>query len=166
VTVHSSGRSPNPSSRAASATRPTAPTGRPHIRPSVTGPVPVARGRSFTVTGRSEYGALTAHDPRRPVSDETYRRKIARQLNKGENLHALRRDLFYASEGAQPRTANRAGMGCLTIATNAIVTWISEYYGRAIAEMRAGGHLIQDEVLAHPPRQRQLLRHHHRGHRR
>jgi hypothetical protein len=31
----------------------------------------------------------------------------------------------------------------------AIVTWISEYYGRAIAEMRAGGHLIQDEVLAH-----------------
>jgi TnpA family transposase len=45
-----------------------------------------------------EYGALTAHDPRRPVSDETYRRKIARQLNKGENLHALRRDLFYASK--------------------------------------------------------------------
>ena len=34
------------------------------------------------------------------LSDETYRRKIARQLNKGENLHALRRDLFYASEGA------------------------------------------------------------------
>ena len=100
-----------------------------------------------------EYGALrrTIHAAQF-LSDETYRRKIARQLNKGENLHALRRDLFYASEGAirhrNPEQQTEQAW-CLTIATNAIVTWISEYYGRAIAEMRAGGHLIQDEVLAH-----------------
>jgi TnpA family transposase len=100
-----------------------------------------------------EYGALrrTIHAAQF-LSDETYRRKIARQLNKGENLHALRRDLFYASEGAirhrNPEQQTEQAW-CLTIATNAIVTWISEYYGRAIAEMRAGGHLVQDEVLAH-----------------
>jgi TnpA family transposase len=33
------------------------------------------------------------------LSDPDYRRKIARQLNKGESLHALRRDLLYAYEG-------------------------------------------------------------------
>src|SRR5664279_4065633 len=78
--------------------------------------------------------------------------KSPASLNKGENLRALRRDLFYASEGAirhhNPEQQTEQAW-CLTIATNAIVTWISEYYGRAIAEMRAGGHLIQDEVLAH-----------------
>jgi TnpA family transposase len=100
-----------------------------------------------------EYGAL-----RRTIyaaeylSDETYRRRIARQLNKGENLHALRRDVFYASEGAvrhrNPEQQTEQAW-CLTIATNAIVTWISEYYGRAVAEMRAVGRLIEDDMLAH-----------------
>jgi TnpA family transposase len=33
----------------------------------------------------------------RYLPDPAYRRKIARQLNKGESLHALRRDLHYAS---------------------------------------------------------------------
>nr|WP_280231031.1 Tn3 family transposase [Nocardia cyriacigeorgica] len=33
------------------------------------------------------------------MADPEYRRKIARQLNKGESLHALRRDLLYAHEG-------------------------------------------------------------------
>jgi hypothetical protein len=33
------------------------------------------------------------------LSDPAYRRKIARQLNKGESLHALRRDLHYAQQG-------------------------------------------------------------------
>jgi hypothetical protein len=33
------------------------------------------------------------------LADETYRRRIGRQLNKGENLHALRRNLAYAGEG-------------------------------------------------------------------
>ncbi|MBL7622300.1 Tn3 family transposase [Frankia sp. AgB1.8] len=39
----------------------------------------------------------------RDLADETYRRRIARQLNKGENLHALRRSLAYAGEGALRR---------------------------------------------------------------
>jgi hypothetical protein len=33
------------------------------------------------------------------LSDPEYRRKISRQLNKGESLHALRRDLHYANQG-------------------------------------------------------------------
>nr|WP_089020113.1 Tn3 family transposase [Micromonospora coriariae] len=37
------------------------------------------------------------------MADGTYRRRIARQLNKGENVHALRRSLAYAGEGALRR---------------------------------------------------------------
>ena len=48
------------------------------------------------------------------LSDPAYRRKIARQLNKGESLHALRRDLHYAQQGtitqAAPGRADRAGL--------------------------------------------------------
>jgi hypothetical protein len=48
-----------------------------------------------------EYGALrrTIYAARY-LADETYRRRISRQLNKGENLHALKRSLAYAGEGA------------------------------------------------------------------
>ena len=96
-----------------------------------------------------EYGALrrTIHAAQF-LSDETYRRKIALQLNKGENLHALRRDLFYASEGAirhRNPEQQTAQAWCLTIATNAIVTWIGENYGRAIAEMRRRQPRVVDE---------------------
>ncbi len=60
-----------------------------------------ASGRQNTLAAApKEYGAL-----RRTIyaakylSDPDYRRKISRQLNKGESLHALRRDVLYAHEG-------------------------------------------------------------------
>ncbi|WP_372500154.1 Tn3 family transposase [Sphaerisporangium perillae] len=37
------------------------------------------------------------------MSDPVFRRKISRQLNKGESLHALRRDLHYAQQGTITR---------------------------------------------------------------
>jgi hypothetical protein len=37
------------------------------------------------------------------LSDPAFRRKISRQLNKGESLHALRRDLHYAQQGTITR---------------------------------------------------------------
>jgi TnpA family transposase len=48
-----------------------------------------------------EYGAMrrTIYAARY-LADPAYRRKISRQLNKGESLHALKRDLLYAHEGA------------------------------------------------------------------
>jgi len=91
-------------------------------------------------------------DARCAELDETYRRRIARQLNKGENLHSLRRELAYAGEGAVRRRHHEQQteqMWCLTLATNAIVTWTTEYYGLAIAALRRGGRGIDDEVLAH-----------------
>ncbi len=60
-----------------------------------------------------EWGTLrrTIHAARY-LSDPAYRRKIARQLNKGESLHALRRDLRYARQGTitQPHLPDRTGV--------------------------------------------------------
>jgi TnpA family transposase len=100
-----------------------------------------------------EWGALrrTIYAARY-LADETYRRKIARQLNKGESLHALRRDLLYAHEGAIRRRRleqQTEQAWCLTLVTNAVVTWTTEYYGLAVTEMRAQGRQVEDEILAH-----------------
>ena len=100
-----------------------------------------------------EYGALrrTVYAARY-LADETYRRRIARQLNKGENLHSLRRSLAYAGEGALRRHHHEQQteqMWCLTLATNAVVTWTTEYHGLAVAALRRAGRHIADEVLAH-----------------
>lgn len=86
------------------------------------------------------------------LSDPQYRRKISRQLNKGESLHSLRRDLHYANQG----TIGKAHLQqqteqawCLTVLTNAVVTWSTEYYSIAVAQLRAQGRDIPDQILAH-----------------
>lgn len=100
-----------------------------------------------------EYGAL-----RRTIyaakylSDPDYRRRIARQLNKGESLHALRRDLLYAHEGmirARHLEGQTEQAWCLTLAANAVIAWTTEYYGLAVEQMRREGRRIDDEVLSH-----------------
>jgi len=40
-------------------------------------------------------------------------------------------------------------MWCLTLATNAIVTWTTEYNGLAVIALRRAGQDIDDAVLAH-----------------
>ncbi len=100
-----------------------------------------------------EYGALrrTIYAARY-LSDPAYRRKISRQLNKGESPHALKRDLLYAHEGtirARHLEAQTEQAWCLTLVTNAVVAWTTEYYGLAVDSMRAAGRRIDDEVLAH-----------------
>ncbi|MEU1522739.1 Tn3 family transposase [Nocardia rhamnosiphila] len=100
-----------------------------------------------------EYGAL-----RRTIyaakylADPDYRRKISRQLNKGESLHALRRDLLYAHEGmirARHLDGQTEQAWCLALATNAVIAWTTEYYGLAVEQMRRSGRRIDDDVLAH-----------------
>ncbi|MFF0144514.1 Tn3 family transposase [Amycolatopsis sulphurea] len=99
-----------------------------------------------------EYGALRRTIYARYLADPAYRRKISRQLNKGESLHALKRDLLYAHEGAvraRHLEAQTEQAWCLTLATNAVVAWTTEYYGLAVESMRTAGRRIDDEVLAH-----------------
>ncbi|ETT24074.1 transposase [Rhodococcus ruber Chol-4] len=113
-----------------------------------------ASGRQNTLAAAlKEYGALrrTIYAARY-LSDPDYRRKISRQLNKGESLHALRRDLLYAHEGmirARHLEDQTEQAWCLTLTTNAVIAWTTEYYGFAVEQMRRTGQRIDDEVLAH-----------------
>ncbi len=64
----------------------------------------------------------------------------------------MRRELAYAGEGALRRRRHEQQteqMWCLTLATNAIVTWTTEYFGLAIAALRRGGRAVDGEVVAH-----------------
>jgi hypothetical protein len=111
------------------------------------------RQQNALTSAIKEYGALrrTVYAARYLV-DETYRRRIARQLNKGENLHAQRRSLAYAGEGSLRRRHHEQQseqMWCLTLATNAIVCWSTEYHGLAVGALRREGRQVDDEVLAH-----------------
>jgi TnpA family transposase len=104
-------------------------------------------------TAMKEYGTLrrTIYAARY-LSDESYRRRIGRQLNKGENIHTLQRNLAHAHEGTirrrQPGQQSEQ-MWCLTLATNAIVCWMTEYHGLAVTALRGTGRSVDDEVLAH-----------------
>jgi Tn3 transposase DDE domain len=40
-------------------------------------------------------------------------------------------------------------MWCLTLATNAVVTWTTEYHGLAVTALRRAGRDIDDALLAH-----------------
>jgi TnpA family transposase len=100
-----------------------------------------------------EWGTLrrTIHAARY-LSDPAYRRKIARQLNKGESLHALRRDLRHARQGtvSTPHLADQTEQAwCLTVQTNAVITWTTEYYQLAVQNLRAKGRDVPDDILAH-----------------
>jgi TnpA family transposase len=70
------------------------------------------RQQNALASAIKEYGALrrTVYAARY-LADETYRRRIGRQLNKGENLHALKRSLAYANEGGESVTMTSAPQG-------------------------------------------------------
>jgi len=40
------------------------------------------------------------------LADQELRARVGRQLNKGEQLHALRRAIFYANEGRAPKRSH------------------------------------------------------------
>jgi hypothetical protein len=38
---------------------------------------------------------------------------------------------------------------CLTLLTNSVICWTTEYYSKAIAELRAQGREVPDQLLSH-----------------
>jgi TnpA family transposase len=86
------------------------------------------------------------------LADEELRSRVGRQLNKGEQLHALRRAIFYADEGhVRHHTPEQQGEQalCLAIVVNAILAWNTVYEQDAIDQLRADGELITTTAIEH-----------------
>jgi TnpA family transposase len=88
----------------------------------------------------------------RYLQSPPYRQRINGQLNKGESLHALRQFLFFANEGKirhryEEDQANQAS--CLTLVTNAVITWNTVYMAAVLDQLRAEGHVIADADVVH-----------------
>jgi TnpA family transposase len=100
-----------------------------------------------------EYGRLikTIHILRW-YADETNRRRINRQLNKGEALHSLRSHLYYANQGevrGQTDEQLRNQVGCLNLVTNAIIIWNAVYMEKVVQQFQQQGQQVKDEHLMH-----------------
>lgn len=86
------------------------------------------------------------------LGDPVFRRRINRQLNKGESIHALRGWLVFVEDGRIRRRQledqeNQAS--CLNLVTNAIITWNTVYIAEGLRRLRAEGHQVNDDAIAH-----------------
>jgi Tn3 transposase DDE domain len=91
------------------------------------------------------------HDPLLEA-DEAGRRRINRQLNKGEALHSLRSAISIANKGQLRRKQEEAltnQAGCLNLVTNAIILWNTVYMAAVTEQLKAEGYPVQDSDLAH-----------------
>lgn len=84
------------------------------------------------------------------ISDEKYRRRIHRTLNKGEALHSLAREVFFGQQGMfrerdYESQLNRAT--CLSLLINAIEVWNTRYMMAALEHLRATGYQVNDSDL-------------------
>lgn len=88
----------------------------------------------------------------RYLLNQPLRRKINTQLNKGEQLHALRSWLWFGGDGMLRRKQEEAQqevVGCLNLLTNAVIVWNTIYMQEVITQLRAEGYPVQDEDLVH-----------------
>ncbi|MDQ2723901.1 MAG: transposase [Actinomycetota bacterium] len=100
-----------------------------------------------------EYGKLlrTVH-ALRWFTDEAFRRRIGRQLNRGEALNDLRRFIFFAHRGTvrYPHHDDQTTQAhCHTLVVNACILSTTGYLHDAVNAQRAGGHTVSDEAIAH-----------------
>jgi len=100
-----------------------------------------------------EYGRLirTLHVLRWYANNED-RRRIMRQLNKGEALHDLRAYLMIANKGQLRRKrgeelVNQAS--CLNLVTNAVILWNTVYMAEAVEQLKREGYPVNENDLPH-----------------
>jgi Tn3 transposase DDE domain len=80
------------------------------------------------------------------------RRRILRQLNKGEVLHDLRSALVIANKGylRHPREEVLAHQAsCLNLVTNAVIGWNTVYMTAVVEQLQQEGYPVQEGDLAH-----------------
>ncbi|HLO76486.1 MAG TPA: Tn3 family transposase [Magnetospirillum sp.] len=86
------------------------------------------------------------------ITDPALRRRSNAGLNKSEARNALARTLFFHRHGEiRDRTFEnqRYRASGLNLAVAAVILWNTVYLSRAVAELRASGEDIADDLLAH-----------------
>lgn len=81
-----------------------------------------------------------------------YQKKIRVQLNKGEALHSLRRDLFIANEGKIRKRNHEDQLNqaaCLNLVVNAITVWNTVYMTAALEQLKSEGYEINEDDIRH-----------------
>jgi TnpA family transposase len=85
------------------------------------------------------------------LDDETYRRRILTQLNRGEGRHSLSRVVLHGQRG-EIRQKYREGqedqLGALGLMVNVIVLWNTCYMDAAVSKIQSAGAEIKPEDLA------------------
>ena len=85
------------------------------------------------------------------IDDETYRRRILTQLNRGEGRHSLARVTFHGQRG-EVRQRYREGqedqLGALGLVVNVLVLWNTSYMAAALTHLRTNGAELKAEDLA------------------
>jgi hypothetical protein len=82
------------------------------------------------------------------LDDESYRRRILTQLNRGESRHGVARAIFQRQRG-ELRQRYREGqedqLGALGLVVNAVVLWNTRYLDAALAQIRGSSGLVRPE---------------------
>jgi TnpA family transposase len=85
------------------------------------------------------------------IDDESYRRRILTQLNRGEARHSVARAVFHGQRG-ELRQRYREGqedqLGALGLVVNVIVLWNTLYMDAALQHLRAEGYPVQPTDVA------------------
>jgi TnpA family transposase len=85
------------------------------------------------------------------IDDESYRRRILTQLNRGEGRHSVARAVFHGQRG-ELRQRYREGqedqLGALGLVVNAIVLWNTLYMEAALKQLRDEGFEVKAEDVA------------------
>ncbi len=107
---------------------------------------PTTLGRALAEVGRIGKTAYLLNF----IADETYRRRIEIQLNRGESRHALARAIFYGQRG-ELRQAYREGqeeqLGVLGLMVNMVVIWNTLYQDRILMDVRNRGVDVRREDI-------------------
>jgi TnpA family transposase len=85
------------------------------------------------------------------IDDETYRRRILTQLNRGEGRHRLARTVFHGQRG-EVRQRYREGqedqLGALGLVVNVLVLWNTRYMDAALSHLRSRGVEVSPEDVS------------------
>lgn len=100
-----------------------------------------------------EYGKLVKTTfVLRYLQSRPLRRRIHAQLNKGEQLHALRAWLWFGGDGHLRRKQEEAQQetaGCLNVLTNLVVVWNTIYTQEVLKKHQADGYEVDENDFEH-----------------